>query len=120
MMFDYEKLLTLTNQEFADEIRRAIEQQSQIREVMAYRVSVDRHGVTEDEARENPEGNAPIVVVDILAGWNGIPSAHWTYWFDTHSKKYNFGVINREMVERFNALASGAETLPELGSYTFR
>lgn len=119
MIFDYEGLLSLTSREFADKIRRAIEQQNQIREVMAYRVGVDRHGVTEEEARENPEEDSPIVVVDFLAGWQGVPSALWTYWFDTHSKKYDHQVVNHEKVERFNALAAGAETLPELGLYTF-
>lgn len=118
MKFDYDQLLAMTSKEFADEVRWAMDQQNEIREVMAYRVSVDRHGLTEDEVKL-PE-DAPIVVVDFMAGWQGAPLAHWTYWFDTHSKHFDFRVVNAEMVERFDALAADAEILPELGVYSFR
>ena len=119
MKFDYDELLSLTSLEFADEIRKMIELQNQIREVIAYRLSVDCHGVTKEEASENPEEDSPVIVVDILAGWQGVPSAHWTYWFHTHSKTYDHRVVSKEMVDRFNALAAGAETLPELWFYSF-
>lgn len=116
--FNYHELLALTNKDFADLIQSRIEQQKMIREVLAYRVRIDRHGLTDEEAKVNTE-DAPIVVVDYLSGWKGVPLALWTFWFDTHTKKFDGSVVNKETVDRFNTLATGADELPELGIYTF-
>lgn len=118
MKFDYGHLLSLTNKEFADAVQRTIEAQSGYGEVMSYYVNVDHHGLTEDEVKENPEENSPFVVVDILAGRNGNPFAHWTYWFDTFTKKFDHRVVNYEMVERYKSIVEGKK-LPSLQAYTF-
>lgn len=116
--FDHDELLKLTSKEFADYVQERINSQQEIREVMAYRVRIDRHGVTEEEVKENPE-DAPIVVVDYLSGWQGKPHALWTYWFDTHTKNFDHSVVNKDTIDRFHALEEGADELPELGLYSF-
>lgn len=117
--FNYDELLQLTNKEFADHVKERIDMQKEIREVITYRVRIDRHGVTEEEAKADPD-NAPIVVVDYLSGWQGVPDALWTHWFDTHTKQFDWSVVNIEALDRFHALAAGADELPELGFYSFR
>ncbi|MGG3471422.1 hypothetical protein ABES02_28615 [Neobacillus pocheonensis] len=117
--FNYDELLEMTSKEFAEYIQEGIDRQKEIRDVMAYRVRIDRHGLTEEEAKERYPEDAPIVVVDYLSGWNGVPDALWTYWFDTHTKKFDSSVVNKETFNRFHALESGAAELPELGFYSF-
>lgn len=116
--FNYDELLEMTNKEFADYIQNEIDEQNAIREVMAYRVRMDRNGLNEEE-RFFPEDQSPIVVVDVLCGWKDVASALWTYWFDTYTKSFNHKVVNKDDVDRFQDLKNGVEELPELGLYSF-
>jgi len=117
--FNFDELLALTNEEFANHIRSNIEDQQRLREVMHYNVQVDRHGFEEAEPLQFPEDDSPTVVVDFLVGFEGKALSLWTFWFDTYTKKFDYGVVNHEQVNRFVSMQQGASNLPELGIYVY-
>lgn len=84
-MFRYEELKQMTSEKFAEQVKRFIDRQLEIRKIKRIDIKV-----LDDN-----------VVVEYMASWAGESHSLWSHWYDLNSGEFGYDVINHNHVERF-------------------